>query len=167
MPCHAMPVLCFFAFCYLSNKRQYCNNKPKNQHNNIRNSTAYDEFARKWNRPIHEWSVVKTTYLVNLWKKLFLTFNVPKCHFRCVVNRLLVHVYNRRIQGNHSKLSALWITFFFSHLIYEVPTNSVWTLSQRGQDDNTFHRAHTHTHSHTLISRFCWLLRSKLQTPIC
>lgn len=52
------------------------------------NSTAYDEFMRKWNRPIHEW--------------------------------LLIHIYNRRILGNHSKLSALWITFLFSHLIYEV-----------------------------------------------
>jgi hypothetical protein len=34
--------------------------------------------------------------------------------------RLLVHIYNRRIQNNHSKSSALWITFFFSHFIYEV-----------------------------------------------
>jgi len=51
------------------------------------NSTAYDEFARKWNRPIHEW--------------------------------LLVHIYNR-IQSNHSRTSALWITFFFSHFIYDM-----------------------------------------------
>lgn len=73
-----------------------------------RNSTAYDEFARKWNRPIHEWYVAALVPTFEILVGL-----LPP-------SRLLVHVYNRRIKNNHSKSSALWITFFFSHFIYEV-----------------------------------------------